>query len=252
MISHSTIIDFKAFMAIYLILPYLSGSPVARFARMVAVHRLRLLTSAESVTLAYSVVETKKFEPDELWTTIVFPEHCHSPSADPRTDQPAGAQSATFDWEEVAEPPGGICVRDGFARASARLMSCSSPCSHVGDNPSLVATSSRPRQENRSPAFRNGALSAINGVQERTQGSHDTDAQAALNEARYARALKALSPSDVLAAVDDLVAQMLDARHHPVDELEAHGPRYGCGKRPQMSEMVRASYEPVIDEAITR
>jgi hypothetical protein len=49
MISHSTIIDFKAFMAIYFILPYLSGSPVARFARMVAVHRLRLLTSAESV-----------------------------------------------------------------------------------------------------------------------------------------------------------------------------------------------------------
>jgi hypothetical protein len=55
------------------------------------------------------------------------------------------------------------------------------------------------RQENRVPAFRNGALPAINGVQERTQVSHDTDAQAALNEARHAAALKARSPSDALA-----------------------------------------------------
>jgi hypothetical protein len=111
---------------------------------------------------------------------------------------------------------------------------------------------SRRRQENRVPAFRNGALPAINGVKERTQVSHDSDAQAALNEARHARVLKALSPSDVLATVDDLVAQMLDARHHPVDELEAHGPRYGGGKRPYRSEVVGASYEPVIDEAKTR
>jgi hypothetical protein len=50
-------------------------------------------------------------------------------------------------------------------------------------------------------------------------------------EARHVRALKALSLSDVLATVDDLVAQMLDARHHPVDELVAHGPRYRGVKR---------------------
>jgi hypothetical protein len=80
--------------------------------------------------------------------------------------------------------------------------------------------------------------------------SHDIDAQAERNEARHARALKALSLSDVLATKDDLVAQMLDARHHPVDELEAHGPRYGCGKRPYRSEMVGASYEPLIDEGV--
>jgi hypothetical protein len=83
----------------------------------------------------------------------------------------------------------------------------------------------RRRQENRLPAFRNGALPAINGVQGRTEVSHDSDTQAALNEARHADALKALSPSDVLATVDDLAAQMLDARHHPVDELVAHGLR---------------------------
>ena len=64
--------------------------------------------------------------------------------------------------------------------------------------------------------------------------------------------LKALRPSDVLATVDDLVAQMLEARHHPVDELEAHGPRYGGGKRPYRSEMVGASYDPRIEAAITR
>ncbi len=61
---------------------------------------------------------------------------------------------------------------------------------------------------------------------------HDSDAQAELNEARHARALQALSPSDVLATEDDLVAQTLDACHHPGGELEAHCPRYGGGKRP--------------------
>jgi hypothetical protein len=62
--------------------------------------------------------------------------------------------------------------------------------------------------------------------------SHGTDAQAERNEAHHARALKALRPSDVLATVDDLAAQIPDVRHHPVDELVAHCPRYGGGKRP--------------------
>ena len=55
--------------------------------------------------------------------------------------------------------------------------------------------------------------------------SHDREAQAALNEAHPVAALTALSPSDILATVEDLVAQRLDGRHHPVDELMAHGLR---------------------------
>jgi hypothetical protein len=55
--------------------------------------------------------------------------------------------------------------------------------------------------------------------------SHDSAAQAELNEARHAAALKARSPSDVLATVGELVAQMRDGRHHPVNELVAHGLR---------------------------
>ena len=106
------------------------------------------------------------------------------------------------------------------------------------------------------PAFRNGALPAINGVKGRTRVSHDSDAQAALNEARHADALKALRPSDVLATVEDLVAQMLEARQHPVDEPVAHGPRYSCVKAPrggpQMSEVGGASYGPLLEAAITR
>jgi hypothetical protein len=86
--------------------------------------------------------------------------------------------------------------------------------------------------------------------------SHDIDTQAELNEERHARALNALSPSDVLATVDDLVAQLLDARHHPLYPLVAHCLRYGTtkrsGTRPYLSEMVGASYEPLIDEAMTR
>jgi hypothetical protein len=86
--------------------------------------------------------------------------------------------------------------------------------------------------------------------------SHDIDTQAELNDERYERALKALSPSDVLATVDDLVAQILSARDHPLYALVVHCLQYGTtkssGKRPYMSEMVEASYEPLIDAAIAR
>jgi hypothetical protein len=86
--------------------------------------------------------------------------------------------------------------------------------------------------------------------------SHDIDTQAELNDERYEQALKALSPSDVLATVDDLVAQILNSRDHPLYALVVHCLQYGTtkssGKRPYVSEMVGASYEPLIDEAIAR
>jgi hypothetical protein len=80
--------------------------------------------------------------------------------------------------------------------------------------------------------------------------------QAECNEERYERALKALSPGDVLATVDDMVSQILDAHDHPLYGLVVHCLQHGTmkssGKRPHMSEMVGAFYEPLIDEAITR
>jgi hypothetical protein len=86
--------------------------------------------------------------------------------------------------------------------------------------------------------------------------NHDIDTQAELHEARYARALRTISPSDVLATVDDLVAQIVDARSHPLYALVAQCLSYGTtvnsGKRPHTSEMVGASYEPLIDAAISR
>jgi hypothetical protein len=86
--------------------------------------------------------------------------------------------------------------------------------------------------------------------------SHDIDTQAELNAERYEHALRTLSPSDVLATVDDLVSQILTARDHPLCALGVHCLQYGTtkssGKRPYMSEMVGASYEPLIDEAIAR
>jgi hypothetical protein len=86
--------------------------------------------------------------------------------------------------------------------------------------------------------------------------SHDIDTQAELNDERYERALKALSPSDVLATVDDLGAQMLNAREHPLSALVAHCLPYGTtkcsGKCPSVSELVGASYEPLIHAAMTR
>lgn len=86
--------------------------------------------------------------------------------------------------------------------------------------------------------------------------SHDVDTQAERNDERYECALKALSPSNVLATVDDLVAQILNPHDHPLYALVAHCLQYGTtkssGKRPYVSEMVGAFYEPLIDEAITR
>jgi hypothetical protein len=85
---------------------------------------------------------------------------------------------------------------------------------------------------------------------------HDIDTQAELNDERYEWSLKALSPSDVLATVDDLVAQILTARDHPLYALVVHCLQYGTtrssGKRPSVSEVVGASYEPLIDDAITQ
>ena len=85
---------------------------------------------------------------------------------------------------------------------------------------------------------------------------HDIDTQAELNQERYEHALKGLSPSDVLATVDDLVAQISAAHDHPLYALVRHCLQYGttksCGKRPYVSEMVGTSYEPLIDAAIAR
>jgi hypothetical protein len=86
--------------------------------------------------------------------------------------------------------------------------------------------------------------------------SHDIDTQAELNGERYERALKALSPGDVLATVDDLVSQIPEAHGHPLYGLVAHGLQCGTakrtGKRAPVSEMVGAAYEPLIDTAITQ
>jgi hypothetical protein len=90
----------------------------------------------------------------------------------------------------------------------------------------------------------------------RHHSTHDIDPQAELNARRYDHALKTLSPSAVLATVDDLVSQIVNAHDHPLYTLVAHCLQYGTtkssGQRPYMSEMVGASYEPLIDEAITR
>ena len=79
--------------------------------------------------------------------------------------------------------------------------------------------------------------------------SHDIDPQAELNDERYEQVLKALSSSNVLATVDDLVAQMLNARHHPLYALVVHCPQYGTtkssDKRPYVSAVVEAWYEPM-------
>ena len=84
---------------------------------------------------------------------------------------------------------------------------------------------------------------------------HDIDRQAELNDERYERALKALSPSDVLATADDLVVQMLNAREHPLYALVAYCLPYGTtkssGKRSSVNELVGASHEPLIDAAMT-
>ena len=86
--------------------------------------------------------------------------------------------------------------------------------------------------------------------------SHALETAAEFHEARDEQALKALSPSDVLAAVDEMVAQIPNTQDHPLYALVVHCLRYGTaqssGKRPHVSEMVGALYEPLIDAAVTR
>jgi hypothetical protein len=87
--------------------------------------------------------------------------------------------------------------------------------------------------------------------------SHDIDTQAELNAERYEHALKALSPSDVLDTVDDVVVQIPNPHDHPLYALVVRCLQYGTtkrrsGKPPDMSEFVGASYEPLIDATMTR
>jgi hypothetical protein len=85
---------------------------------------------------------------------------------------------------------------------------------------------------------------------------HYIDMQAEVNAERYERALKALSPSDVLATVDDLVAQIPEAHNHPLYPLVAHCLQCGTTQRTgtcaPVRDMVGAAYELLIDTAITR
>jgi len=86
--------------------------------------------------------------------------------------------------------------------------------------------------------------------------SYDIDTQAELSDERYEHALKELSLSDVLATVDDVVAQIPNPHDHPLYALVAHCLPYGTtksrGKRPSVSELVGASHELLIDAAMTR
>ena len=61
--------------------------------------------------------------------------------------------------------------------------------------------------------------------------SHDIDTYAELNDERYEWALKALSPSNALATMYDLVAQILKARNHPLYALMVHRLQYSTTKR---------------------
>jgi hypothetical protein len=83
---------------------------------------------------------------------------------------------------------------------------------------------------------------------------HEIDTQAELNAERYGQALKVLSPSDVLATIDDMVAQIVEAHDHPLHALVEDCLHYGTskrsGKRPDVSATVGGLYEPLIHDAI--
>jgi hypothetical protein len=61
--------------------------------------------------------------------------------------------------------------------------------------------------------------------------SHEIDTQAALKAERYAHALKVLSPSDVLATLNDSVSHLVNAHDHPLQALVEYCLQYGTTKR---------------------
>jgi hypothetical protein len=86
--------------------------------------------------------------------------------------------------------------------------------------------------------------------------AYDEDLEAELADARYNRALKRLTVSDILATVDDMVQSEPDMRKHPLHALARHCLRNGTyrtsGQRAYMSAHLGAVFEDLIDKAIER
>jgi hypothetical protein len=86
--------------------------------------------------------------------------------------------------------------------------------------------------------------------------AYDEDLEAELADARYARALKRISVSDVLSEVDHLIAEEYDERKHPLYAMAVQVLRHGgypsTGRRSRLAEVVSAKFEDLLDIAVDR
>jgi UTP:GlnB (protein PII) uridylyltransferase len=84
--------------------------------------------------------------------------------------------------------------------------------------------------------------------------AYDEDLEAELEDERYQRALRRLTVSDVLATVDDLIAQRADEHRHPLYSLTkavlTHGGFRSSGKRAAVAEHIAAACEDLVETAI--
>jgi hypothetical protein len=86
--------------------------------------------------------------------------------------------------------------------------------------------------------------------------SHDYDLEAERADQRYERALKRITVDEVLAGVDDLIAQQSDPRKHPLYTLAKHVLRHGgfrsSGRRAHVAAQLGQVFEDLIEDAIER
>ena len=82
------------------------------------------------------------------------------------------------------------------------------------------------------------------------------DLEAELAEERYERALRRITVDEVLAEVDDFIAQQPDPRGHPLYTLAKHVLRHGgfrsSGRRAYVAAQLGHVFEDLIEDAIER
>jgi hypothetical protein len=86
--------------------------------------------------------------------------------------------------------------------------------------------------------------------------NYHCDLEAELAEERYERALRRITVDEVLAGVDNLIAQQPDPRKHPLYTLATHILRHGgfrsSGRRAHVAAQLGQVFEDLIEDAIER
>jgi hypothetical protein len=84
--------------------------------------------------------------------------------------------------------------------------------------------------------------------------AYDEDVEAELADARYNLTLQRITVDEVIAGVEDIIAQQPDARKHPLYSLAKHVLGHGgfrsSGRRAHVADQLGQVFEDLIEKAI--